>query len=126
MERNNSSELKTGEYTSWPGRKEMALPFSYGVCDNIDQVLNYPCWKQTEMEPDIPIRSFLEESEKNYFISLYKINQNLQSKADGWRWCKWGKYIGKHDIQCEYLFDEDLSDIGQDFVYVFHIYEFKL
>ena len=50
--------------------------------------------------------------------------QSRSGKADepssgGWRFRKWGEYIGKHEVTCEYIYDE--PDI--DFVYCFHIYE---
>ena len=35
----------------------------------------------------------------------------------GWRWHKWGPYIGTQDPQCEYLADE--PEIKEVFVYRF-------
>lgn len=32
---------------------------------------------------------------------------------------KWGEYIGKHNPQCEYLYDE----VGIEQVYCYHVYE---
>ena len=65
----------------------------------------------------------LSASERKYALFFTKIHQ--EPGEGGWRWHKWGPYIGKHDIQCEYLADEDLSDIDQKYVVVFHIFEFK-
>jgi hypothetical protein len=42
-----------------------------------------------------------------------------QSHEGGWRWHKWGEYIGKYEPQYEYLYDE--PEIEK--VYVYHIYE---
>jgi hypothetical protein len=42
-----------------------------------------------------------------------------QPKEDGWRWRKWGQYIGALEPTCEYIADEPHIDK----VYVYHIYE---
>ncbi len=83
----------------------------YGVCDNIEQIFK-KC-------PEI------QDKNRRFCISINPILRENQSQEGGWRWHKWGPYIGKHDIQCEYLADEDLSDIDQKYVVVFHIFEFK-
>ena len=77
---------------------------NYGVCDNYQQVLNhYP-------ELNDPNRKFI--------LSLCKISKK---EDDGWRWHKWGKYIGIQKSQCEYIGDE--PEIEE--VYVYHIYEME-
>lgn len=79
----------------------------YGVCDNVEQIF--------EKEP------MLTTSHRKFLITLTKVMKATQSPIGGWRWHKWGEYIGTHDIQYEYLYDE--KDIEQVFCY--HIYEKK-
>jgi hypothetical protein len=85
----------------------------YGVADNLDQIKEY--FKEEIDDPD-----------SKYFISLTPVFQDLENKGKGggWRWHKWGEYIGKLNPQCEYLDDEEFGD---DFRYVvcFHIYPVK-
>jgi len=77
---------------------------NYGVCDNYQQVLDrYP---------------ELNDVNRKFVLSLCKISKKENS---GWRWHKWGKYIGVQNSQCEYIDDE--SEIEE--VYVYHIYEME-
>ena len=114
------------------GRGE--CPLSYGVCDSYEQLKNYKIkdYYAEELEdanlaehinPDKTLFEVLSASERKYALFFTKIHQ--EPGEGGWRWHKWGPYIGKHDIQCEYLADEDLSDIDQKYVVIFHIFEFK-
>lgn len=80
---------------------------SYGVCDNEQQILDK--W------------SHLEAGQQRHFITMTPIYKKHQSEWGGWRWHKWGEYIGNHEIEYEYLYDE--KDI--EVVYVFHIYTLK-
>ncbi len=114
------------------------IPFSYGVCDNAADILNYDISKyydedyyddedRARLLSELPYKTLgelLEKSDRQYAIFMVKMSQEEQPDCGGWRWHKWGPYIGKHNVSCEYLYDEDMSDIGQNFVYVFHIYEF--
>lgn len=77
----------------------------YGVCDNINQLLT-AC-------PE------LETSDRKFVIALTSVQRKKQSSEGGWRWHKWGPYIGKQNPQCEYLYDE--PEIEEVFCY--HIYE---
>jgi hypothetical protein len=78
---------------------------SYGVCDNYEQILTQ-C-------PGIVT------SERKFLITLTPILKLGQPAEGGWRWHKWGPYIGTHEITQEYLYDEPVVDQ----VYVYHIYE---
>ena len=79
---------------------------SRGVCDNVDQVLKrYP---------------ELEASERQFIVTLTAIERGRQPASGGWRWSKWGAYIGTQNPQHEYLYD----DRHIDKVYVFNIYEY--
>lgn len=76
----------------------------HGVCDNLQQILEkFPIINHPSME---------------FCISMTQITKADQPKEYGWRWHKWGDYIGTHDIKCEYLYDE--ADI--EYVYVFHVH----
>jgi len=80
---------------------------SYGVCDNYRQIL-----KQCPG---------LITSDRKFVISITPVVKANQSEEGGWRWHKWGNYIGKLKPTTEYLYDEPLIDK----VYVYVIYELK-
>jgi hypothetical protein len=79
---------------------------SYGVCDNYNQIL--------EQCPEIN-----DSQERAFIISLTEIKRATQSPEGGWRWHKWGEYIGTQNPQCEYIYDEE--DI--ECVYVYSVLE---
>lgn len=83
----------------------------YGVADSIEQLKEY-------------FKEEVECLERKFFIEVTPVWQDKSKvgQGGGWRWHKWGSYIGKLEPQCEYLDDEDF---GQDFEYVlvYHIYE---
>lgn len=79
---------------------------SYGVADNIQQIL-----ERCPLLDSLPDRFFC--------ISATEIHKAHQSNEGGWRWHKWGEYIGVQEPTQEYLYDEE--DI--DMVIVFQIYE---
>jgi hypothetical protein len=73
----------------------------YGVCDNYPQILDkYP---------------HLEKGEGKYIILLCRVVKSEQPWMDGWRWRKWGEYIGTKSPQCEYIAHE--KDIDEIFCY---------
>lgn len=76
----------------------------YGVADNVDQVL--------------ALHDF-EGDPRKYFISIVEIRKDQQPDYGGWRWHKWGEYIGTREPQREYLYDEPEIDS----VITYHIYE---
>jgi hypothetical protein len=79
----------------------------YGVCDNIEQVKEkYKKW--------------IEDDNFKCCISFTKVEKSAQSERDGWRWEKWGEYIGTKNPECEYLYDEG-DEIKE--VYCYHIYQ---
>lgn len=77
-----------------------------GVCDNYGQVL--------EEHKDI-----LNNPNKNYVIGMCTVDRIKQPSDGGWRWHKWGKYIGNQNPEHEYLY----NDTHIDKVYCYHIYE---
>lgn len=78
---------------------------SYGVCDD---------WLQIEA-----LCPTLRDPSRIFIILLTPIRHADQPARGGWRWHKWGPYIGAHDYQHEYLYDEE----GIEVVYCYHIYE---
>ena len=87
--------------------------WNYGVCDNASQVLDYydALYKEhTDYMKD-----------KKFVILLTPMIRKEQPEWGGWRWHKWGQYIGKFEPKCEYLHDE----IGIDYVYCFTILEIE-
>ena len=83
----------------------------YGVADSIDQIKEY-------------FKEEIEDLTTKYIITCTPVFQDKENKGKGggWRWHKWGEYIGKLNPQYEYLDDEDFGD---DFKYVicFHLYK---
>lgn len=106
----------------------------YGVSDNATQVKNYidKCinvYQHSDTHDDTSeyrkgkrlvkfMQAMEEENREHGFVLLLTpiINEHTNS-AGTWRWHKWGKYIGHHNIKHEYLNDED----GIDFVFVWHL-----
>ena len=75
----------------------------YGVCDNYQQVL--------DKYPEIV------DSKDYYVISLARVRKKDQPSRNGWRWEKWGSYIGTQKSKAYYLYDEPEIDE----VFCFHI-----
>lgn len=78
---------------------------NFGVCDNYKQILKeYPELKKDKLN--------------KFIVVMTPVYKKDQSSEGGWRWHKWGHYIGKYKPQYEYLYDENI-----DMVWVFHIFE---
>lgn len=100
--------------TNYKEKRNLNSPIywcNYGVCDNASQVLNYydSLYEQ--------FKDYMEN--KKFVILLTPIIRKHQPEYGGWRWNKWGRYIGKFESKCEYLYDET----GIDYVYCFTILE---
>jgi hypothetical protein len=80
----------------------------YGVCDSPEQLLTHP------------FGQWLAASVRRFTVSFTCVRKVDQSPDGGWRWHKWGEYIGTKDPQHEYLYDEG-PEIEE--VYCFHVYE---
>lgn len=78
---------------------------SYGVCDHYSQIVDA-----------IPE---LNDPDRKFAIAITQVRRGDQPLEGGWRWHKWGEYIGTKTPTTEYLHDE--PDIDQ--VYVYHVYE---
>lgn len=66
--------------------------------------------------------AIIEHPERDFIVSVTSIIKDNEPSSGGWRWHKWGPYIGTKNPQHEYLFDEDDS-IKE--IIVFHVYEIK-
>jgi hypothetical protein len=71
---------------------ELSLIASYGVADNLQQVVEY--LRPVIDNPDVPL-----------CIVVYQHRRAHQPLHDGFRFHKHGKYIGVHDLVNEYLSD---------------------
>jgi len=80
----------------------------YGVCDSPEQFLE-------------KFGNELKESQDQFCVFFTKIEKSNQPDDGGWRWHKWGEYVGDGEITTEYLYDEP----NFEFVYCFHIYKKK-
>ncbi len=85
--------------------------WNYGVADNASQVIDYYEYLLS-MHGDYM-------NNRKFVILLTPIFRESQPERGGWRWHKWGQYIGDFEPQCEYLYDEQ----GIDYVYTFTILE---
>lgn len=77
---------------------------SYGVADNIEQVLER-------------YKNVIDNQDTKIIITAAPITKDDQPEDGGWRWHKWGQYIGEQEPQCEYLYDEPVIDE----VIIFHV-----
>lgn len=80
------------------------LKYDYGICDNINQLITYWDW---------------ENDPRCLVIFCTPVRKCEQPPCDGWRWEKWGQYIGTKIPQADYLYDEPEIEL----VYVFTIFE---
>lgn len=82
-----------------------AETIDYGLCDNATQVIN----KYNESV----------KGDKTYMIVLTPIFKADQPQDYGFRFHKWGEYIGVQNIEgYEYIYDSDI-----DMIYVYSVYE---
>lgn len=82
-------------------------PSTYCVCDSPEQAVAY--WQARAANPG-----------RNYLILMTPIHRK-PGNTGGWRWHKWGPYIGTQTPTCEYLDDEPEIEM----VYVASIYELR-
>lgn len=69
---------------------------TYGVADNIEQICKH--------------YKFLENHPDNFTIFFSEIHKSHQPECGGWRWHKWGPYLGTQKPTMEYLYDEKEID----------------
>lgn len=95
-----------GKFVPNPDFKEGMKKSRYGIADDVEQIK-----KHFEFE--------VNDLDKKFIIEVTPVYKKDQPSDGGWRWHKWGEYIGEHDIQCEYLYDEK----GIKMVLVYHLHE---
>ena len=99
---NNMMKQRALEWNDCGGYDTGDVWYSYGLCDNATQVVEY--YNKLKAEGHM---------KGNHVILLSFMGRN-----SGWRWHKWGSYIGNFEPRCEYFEDEDESI---HFVYAFDI-----
>lgn len=80
---------------------------SYGVCDSPEQFV-------------AKFGEVLGPDPRTFTVAFTHVTKNPENKGQrgGWRWHKWGQYVGLGEPTCEYLDDEDGFPDG---VYTFSI-----
>jgi hypothetical protein len=80
---------------------------SYGVCDTPEQFLN-------------KFRDTLESDCRTFCVAFTHVAKDPENAGNGggWRWHKWGEYIGTGQPTTEYLDDEEKFNDG---IYTYHI-----
>lgn len=115
--------LRTGIYVSLHWNFAMCFPSdgwkkypdfgdeydSIGVCDSIEQFEAHPLGKM-----------LADDLDRKFVVSFVHISKKTEPKECGWRWSKWGQYIGNDTPECEYLSDESGFNAG---VWTYHVYE---
>lgn len=105
---------------------------AYGVSDNASQVLDnlkhaLDVYLTKDSTHDFFTRGkrlykyLTERPDAVYFIRFTPIFNHHNGATGGWRWHKWGTYLGKHTPECEYL-DEETNI---DYVLIWHLYPLK-
>lgn len=85
---------------------------NYGVSDNASQVLDY-------YENFLLKNYSYYMNDRKFVITMTPIFKEAQPEHNGWRWHKWGQYIGDFEPKHEYLYDEK----SIDYVYCFTVLE---
>lgn len=90
--RNMIDNIPKGDVTSFVCANFNA--WTYGVADNLEQAVQ-----------------FYKDNKDDYFrgnhvIFVTEIHKDPTQPCCGWRWHKWGEYIGTQNPKCEYLNDE--------------------
>jgi hypothetical protein len=100
-------ELHFSVATEYHGEVENTILNCYGVCDSPAQFMEVA-------------GQHLRDDIRKFVVSFTPILKSEQSSEGGWRWHKWGPYIGNQKRSgCEYLYDEP----NIEKVYAYHVYE---
>lgn len=103
--------IDSSEWEAWGVDDIPGEVGTYGVCDSPAQFM-------------AKYKKGLQESPRTFFVSFMHVakDPDNQGQGGGWRWHKWGEYVGEGSPQCEYLDDEPGFEDG---IYCFHICEKK-
>ena len=93
-------------FSNWNVDYENYECIECGVADNIEQVKKK--YKK------------LIAKKRNRYVIGFEILRKKHAEKNGWRWHKWGRYIGKQKPQCEYLYDEPIIEE----IIIYDIYKF--
>lgn len=103
------------EWSEFEGKKvPINMVSQYGVADSVEQIKEF-------------YKTWLDDPDKKWVITVTPVYQD-KSKAGvggGWRWHKWGQYIGTLEPEYEYLDDEDFGEDFQGYVLCYHVYPVK-
>jgi hypothetical protein len=80
---------------------------SYGVVDTPEQLLEL---YDFDADP------------RRFFICFTPVRKKNESSSGGWRWHKWGEYLGIQSPCCEYIYDEPVIEE----VWIYHIYQLEI
>jgi hypothetical protein len=89
---------------------EAAPPIGYGIGDSPEQILAHPdvSWVYTDL--------------REMIVVFTEVRREDQPPRDGWRFHKNGTYIGEHNVEWEYLADQDgVRGERIDSVYMYHV-----
>ena len=99
----------------------------FGLADNATQVVNHlnNCIRtyftghdrMDDWHTGLKLVSWMQRPEGKLLLTTNFIPKGDEPQC-GFRWHKNGEYIGKHDVQCEYLNDE----VGIDYVMQWSLY----
>lgn len=81
---------------------ENPVTWLYGVADNFTQISDYLKTKFIELENDNTV-----DPNTSVVITATPIIKEHEPSNGGWRWHKWGEYIGIRNPIHEYIYDED-------------------
>ena len=92
----------------WTIMKESGFLSAYGVCDGIQNLLTHPQYAD------------ILNGSRQFTVFMTEIRREHEEPG-GWRWHKWGPYIGSQEPTTEYLYDEEEIES----VWLFNIVEHK-
>lgn len=103
----SSDMLLYGKNGGWDFEIE-GMP-EYGVCDSPDQLV-------------AKFGDILSNDPRNLCVFFTHVRKDTSNRGQrgGWRWHKWGEYVGEGTPEYEYLDDETGFDGG---VYVYHVHD---
>ena len=81
------------------------MPYGYGLCDNYRQIL----------ERDEDVKRWIDNPDRKFFLFLCCMWRENQPEHGGFRYHKWGGYIGDQELCSEYLYDD--KDVDRVFTY---------
>lgn len=114
-------------YKHWP-----TSSLAYSVSDNATQVFNHLQHAlETYLTKDSSYPFFIQgkrlykflitNPDAIYMLECHPVFNHHDGTSNGWRWHKWGPYLGKHTPKCEYLDEEK----NIDYVLLWHLYPLK-